>query len=609
MRFDWVRRLLPISGASSAPVESVRPAATHPVEGLRYPPADGGLPLREPAAILAANEDLIERLRVHAAVSEEQFAARFVGPLQRLAEYVNVVPATAAGLFAGEMGLFRAALESAFYSFQASDGRIFTGSESVERRHALEARWRYLCFLAGMVFPVGRPLERIVVTAAGGGVWKRHFGGVDAWARAERVERVFVSWGSADEDAIGPAQAGVVLLPQLVGAANLQHLENGAADMVASLYQLAAGTPGFSRIAHQVVTGCWERIQRREAARRPQTFGRLVVGTHQGPYLVGAVRALVAQGTWAPNKSCLKADQDGLYLQWPAAAEDLIAFGRERSYAGWPSDPATMAALLAAAKIVEDRSSDLGMVEIVDDHGEINQALKITNPLAVLEDFDPAEYAGRPAKTVEGVVRSDPLARASYQAPAMQPAAVGSPERAAPVQQVGSTADESAEGEVEEGSDGDSAAAGSSAAAIPTPATAMPSAPRVPDEAVAAGKGKLIEAPEVRYSDLVPDDIQKDIVNALQIELLGKIIKAWRDRGDGSQTMRRTDSGAAFALGFLTHHIRDVPTWVDFMARAGLIYCPPSTPGLRIQKVSIPEGRKPVEAVVLNSLACRRLGL
>jgi hypothetical protein len=121
--------------------------------------------------------------------------------------------------------------------------------------------------------------------------------------------------------------------------------------------------------------------------------------------------------------------------------------------------------------------------------------------------------------------------------------------------------------------------------------------------------GKLREAPEVRYSDLVPEDIRTEIGAALQLELLGKIVKAWRDRGENSTVMRRIDSGAAIEFNFLATQILNVPTWVDCMARVGLIYAPPQTPGLRIQKVPIPEGRPPVQAVVLSNLACRRLGL
>jgi hypothetical protein len=114
----------------------------------------------------------------------------------------------------------------------------------------------------------------------------------------------------------------------------------------------------------------------------------------------------------------------------------------------------------------------------------------------------------------------------------------------------------------------------------------------------------------VSYSDLVPEDIRADIGNALQVELLGKVVKAWRSRGDSNDTMRRVDNGAAVALKFLTTIMRDAPTWVDHMARAGLIYSPNSTPGLRIHKIAMPEGRKnEVPAVILSNLACKRLGL
>lgn len=625
MTTAWIRRLTEGLIGSKQPVVAVASTAGQSAAvQLRYPPSDSGFPLLGADEILAANSDLIQRLKLHAAVSEPVFQARFLDPLRRLADHLSVMPATAANLFSGEMGLFRAALESGFYCFQASDGRIFTGSEGVERRHALETRWRYLCFLAGLFYPIGRPLERIVVTDATGTVWKRHFATLAEWGRSNGVDRVFVAWGSdTDEGAIGPSTASLVMLPSVVGPENLQHLEDGSADLVASLYQLAAGDSGHSRIAHQVLCGCWERIERRESARRPQAFGRLIAGTHQGPYLVGAVRALVETGVWKINEGCLRADAGGLYLQWPEAALDLIAFGRDRGYAGWPNEPATLAALLAAANVVEGRSSDLGMLEIVDEHGEIRPALKIQNALSVLDDFDPEVYAAKPA-TLAAVLERDPLAGAEANAASMQPASAAvtqaatqpvtdgaavaaSPPAAAPAAETAiaaatQPAAPAADTTVRSGADGTQPADGA-----PRTQTARTQA-LVASESVRVG-GKLEEAPEVRYSDLVPPEVQSDLRNALHVELLGKIIKAWRDKGEANTAMRRVDNGAAIALTFLTEHMRDVPSWVDTMARAGLVYAPPATPGLRIQKVSIPEGKKAVEAVVLSDLACRRLGL
>ena len=87
--------------------------------------------------------------------------------------------------------------------------------------------------------------------------------------------------------------ATLALLPEVVGRDNLQYLDDGHGGLVAALYQLAVGEAGQAPIAHHVVNSCWQRIVRREAARRPQAFGRQAVGTHLGPYLAGALRTLV----------------------------------------------------------------------------------------------------------------------------------------------------------------------------------------------------------------------------------------------------------------------------------------------------------------------------
>lgn len=595
-------------------------AAAAPASVPRYPPADLGLALRSPQAILDANADLVDRLRLHAATDEAQFQTRFVGPLLRLAEFVNVVPATATTLFSGEMGLFRASLEAGFFAFQASDGRIFTGSEGVERRHALEGRWRYLCFLAALFHPLGKPLERLAVTGPSGQTWKRHFSGITAWAEGNGADRLFVSWGGQDaDDSIGPSSVTLQILPAIVGPENLQMLQDGAAELISDLYQLAIGDAGTSRIAQQVVTACWERIARREAARRPQAYGRLTSGTHQGPYLAGALRAMVEGGKWKLNDSPLKADRDGVYLEWPLAAEDLIGFGKDKGYPGWPHDAPTLAALLKASSLVDDRGGELGLTEIVTADGEIRHALKLANPLAVLEDFDPSAFADRPATTLAGVLAADPLAKTEAAA-AANAAAEADVSSAAPDDgQNQAAAPATAPAADHNDADGSEALAEAGQEPMSAPADTAEATPARnrgrrsgstgPRSDVEEQGGKLREAPEVRYADLVPEDIRTEIGTALQIELLGKIVKAWRDRGENSSVMRRVDNGAAIEFAYLTSQMSNVPTWVDTMARVGLIYAPPQTPGLRIHKVAIPEGRPPVQAVVLSNLACRRLGL
>lgn len=618
----WLSKLGFIAPAPSPSARPQSQPAGNPVQGNpaqaarppAYPPVDRGLPIATAIGVLAANQELMNRLRLHAAVEPDVFALRFEGPLLSLAEQVNVLPATASSLFSGEGGLFRAALEMAFYSFQAGDGRIFTGNETVERRHALEGRWRYVCFLAGMFYPLGKTLDNIVVTSEQGQTWRRHFGSLTSWAVDHSVERIFATWPAASEieQEIGPSSHIASIIATVVGAQNLQWLDDGSPELVKALYEISSGSPTTAGNCRDVVHTMWERISRREEARRPQAFGRQTVGTHMGPYLVGAIRALLATEGWKLNADKVKADQSGLYLVWPQAIEDIARFGKEQGYSGWPANAATIAELLKSCQIVTQDGEDLGMHEVVADSGEILSAFKLRNPLAVLEDFDPDAYAEQSPKTLQGVVAADPLAPAEAQAEAAA---------ATPKAHVQSKAVESrspkpdAVLEQQQSIELEHGAAPLEAEPEPEPVSRRPQGGEPSEHVIesepsdSAGPVPIREAAEVRYSDLVPQEVQRDIKKRLHVELLGKVMKAWQDRGQSSKSMRMTDNGAAISVETLATLVRDVPAWVGEMAAAGLIYSPPATPGLKIIKVAIPEGSKPKEAIVLSRFAVKKLGL
>ncbi len=613
----------PTTPQSNAAPRATQGVAASAVQPPAYPPVDQGLPVSTPEGLLAANAELIDRLRLHAATDVDTFRERFEVPLLNLAEQINALPATSSGLFAGEGGLFRASLEMAFFSFQAADGRIFTGTETVERRHALEGRWRYVCFLAGMFYPLGTSLDTIIVTSSAGGVWRRHFGSLTSWAQQNEVTRLFAAWPNVDENLqqIGPSSHIASLIATVAGAKNLQWLEDGSSELVKAVYEISSGHTTTARNCKDVVVSMWERIARREEARRPQAFGRQVVGTHLGPYLVGAIRSLLGTPAWKLNGDRVKADSSGLYLLWPQAIEDLAAFGVKQGYQGWPATAGTIAELLRASQVVINSGEDLGMVEVVGDEGEIVKALKLKNPLSVLEDFDPETFASQSPKTLEAVIAADPLAAAEAKAEATQAAgrkrakeapAAAAKEAVEPAPSIPEQTTEALFVEEEQPQVQPEAvqspvversrAEVTSEVANKTEAAAVTEVSQ-PDTSA------IREAAEVRFSDLVPQEVQKDIKKRLHVELLGKVIKAWRDRGENSKSMRMTDNGAAITVVFLGTIVRDVASWVGEMAAAGLIYSPPSTPGLKINKVSIPEGAPPKEAVILSRFAVKKLGL
>lgn len=305
-------------------------------------------------------------------------------------------------------------------------------------------------------------------------------------------------------------------------------------------------------------------------------------------------------------------------MLWPEAAKDLIAFGRSKGYAGWADDSPTLAALLRAAEIIDSDAGDMGIVEVVANGGEIRAALKFANPLAVLDEYEPSNYAKNAPAALEAVLKADPIAAA--EARAREPAPPKEKQRrpaksnAAELPLVESSLDTQPELEPDVEDSEEPAAPQAELeenhpkqmpqqqAEAGTPSLNQMAAPSTKPE-------RLNEAAEVRYADLVPEDIRNEIANALQVERLGKVVKAWRERGENSDCMRRIDHGAAISFKFLSVHINDVPNWVEALARTGLIYSPRSTPGLRIQKIAIPEGKGEIQAVVLSNLACKRLGL
>lgn len=643
----FLRRPSPTPAAARQPAR-----ATLPVPRVKniYPPDDPGLPLRDAEYLLNGNSQILGRLKLHAATSEAHFDQRFIKPLERLAEHISALPATSSGLFSGEGGLFCASIELAFLSFQASDGRIFTGAESVERRHKLEPRWRYFCFAAALLYPIGKPLGRMIVTNARGEAWQKHHQSLVEWTLASDTDRIYVSWpedkAEQGQIQIGPSPYTASILHKILGPDNLAWLEDGSTHLTRDLFEVVSGADTSAKIARDVIATMWQKVRTREEARMPENYGRLTIGTHLTPYLVGAMRALVDAGKWVPNGLPFIVDAAGLYLVWPQAGHDIVKQGKVDGHEGWPSSPSVLADLLKAAGIFDPaRGDDSGQVEVVDFEGNLHPAFKLKNPFAVMESYDPADYKKSPPKTLVAVLAADPIAaverRVAQAAQPQVPPADGAgaplppsgkgtsidPESgeifnhepvgsSAPVPNLAKRVEDDARISTQDTNHPEAVAPSGTAEPGDSKTGARDASRNPPANATSVPVGapedqrKVKEAPEIKFSDLVPEEIRREMKTPLSVELLGKVIKTWRERGEDSATMRMTDNGAAISFELLSSMIRNIPDWVNEIAVAGLVYTAPATPGLKIMKVAIPEGSsKPREAIVISRYGCKKLGL
>lgn len=635
MQANWLSRLNPFSKPQqSAPAVATAAQmvslASH--SATIYPPVDPGIPISSVEELLAGNKDLCDRLRLHAATSVNKFDQRYLDPIARLASHINNLPATNTGLFSGQAGLLRASMELAFLSFQASDGRIFTGNETVERRHHLEPRWRYVCFAAGLLYPLGKPLDRMAVTSLNGAQWPRHASGITDWAKSVGIQSVFASWPkpSSGDIEVGPSPLSSTLLSSIIGPENLGWLQDGAGTLVTALVEIISGAHSShsTTIASQVVVSMWEKVQQRELSRRPQTYGRLQTGSHIEPHLIAALKDLVQDGVLTLGKAPLLADSKGVYLLWPAAGEEVVKHGVRLAVPGWPNSANLIGQLMKSANLFDTTAGDdMGLVDVVDSDGEIVRAFMLRNPQSIFDGYDPDLFSNHAPRTLAATIEADPLAQKKTP-PAPKPSATA-PTATAPIVTADSASAEDDEDDESTAADQsqtgqlfpaetttettEEPAAAPSAVAARTNARETPAAnenpPPIADQATPKSKKMAVEGEDIKFSDLVPESVRKELNNSLYAEVLGKILKAWNERGKDSSLMRMTDNGAAFAWTVITERCADPPAFIGRLGDMGYLYVDPSTPGRKMLKVAIPEGSKQKDAIIISKVGCNRMGL
>ncbi|WP_080746928.1 TraI domain-containing protein [Comamonas thiooxydans] len=378
-----------------------------PLVHASYPPRHDGIPLATAQELLEVQADLLRRMKLHAAALKSDFADRFEAPVSSLATYISNIPGSKDTIYGGPGGLFRACLECAFFSYQASDGKIFTGQLGVEQRYRLEKRWRYICFLSGLMFPIGQTLEKIRVTNDAGESWLIRAESISQWALKASAEHYFVGWPREDVGP-GPSVLGGALSIQIAGTASIRYLEEGSSALTTAYSEISSGIrTDFNAIAFDLVASMWERLKKNELARLPQNYGRVQFGQHNAPIIIDAMRECISKGKWVVNEAAVLADTNGVYLIWPAAAEDLLASGKISTLKGMPSSPSGLLQVMLDEKMLHTDAQQSAFVDVADSDGVLHLAVKLVKPDSCVEGYVPSDYLK--SVVAKEVAKNDPL--------------------------------------------------------------------------------------------------------------------------------------------------------------------------------------------------------
>jgi len=356
-----------------------------------YPPVDPGISVRPIDDVLAAQDDLIRRIKLSYGTSRGTFDADLFSLIRRYAEYVYLLPATPDNHFSLPGGLLRMGLEVAFYALQATDGQIFSGRSTISHRRQLEPRWRHATFIAGLCSELHRTLSRVIVIDAKGNEWPAYLGPLNHWLHEQRTSRFFLRWIPHAQET---RSLGVFALPQIVAPATLHYLAQGNSVVVPHMMASISGMPVYREhnILEQLVRRAAALVIDRDLQSSAERYGKPRLGSHLERYLVDALRRLVVSNAqWTPNteKSRVWYGQDGLYIVWPNAAHDVRKLLEADQLPGIPKAPETLLEILIDAGIVEPSAETQTTWAIFPPHGDkAIEAVRLASPSILLAAMD-----------------------------------------------------------------------------------------------------------------------------------------------------------------------------------------------------------------------------
>ena len=360
-----------------------------------YPASDPGFAALSIDELLTSEADLIARIKLCYGADRESFERDVLTLVRRYAACVHLLPATPDNYFSKPGGLLRLGLETAFFSLQGTDAHIFSGRMSISARRQLEPRWRHATFIAGLCCELHRLLSHVIVTDTVGEAWPAFLLPLSDWLAARGAERYFLRWRPQAVEARG---LGLFALPHVVSPAVMADLSEGNTVIVPHLLASISGIPSYREhnILDELVRRSLALVIDRNLAASADRYGSPQYGSHLERYLVDALRRLASgNSAWVPNreKSRLWFGQDGLFLIWPGAAEDVQKLLEADQLAGIPKAPETMLELLLAAGVFEAATGRSTWQIQPPGTKTTLEAVKLSAPGILLTGIDPAPVA------------------------------------------------------------------------------------------------------------------------------------------------------------------------------------------------------------------------
>lgn len=302
--------------------------------------------LLAPAQLLHAHSNRLNALRLESGYNSDQFEELVRGVFLNTAEWIHCLPATRAENHSEAGGLLRLAVETACLAFRRADGKFLAGPVSSDVRHRERDRvWRYATLLGGMVRSVGRCATHLRVTSTAGQLtWNPLQEGLWTWERRVGPTRFQLDWRDGT-DARPTASASAWLASRIIPNCALTYLQSADDTLPELLLRVISGNRA-GRVC-EIVDEAYQAAIDQDIARRGSAEATVKVGVQLEYRLLEALRTLVRE-KWTLNSpgSRLWCTQQGVFLNWKPAVNDMLVRMRAEGINGLPRDADVIAELL-----------------------------------------------------------------------------------------------------------------------------------------------------------------------------------------------------------------------------------------------------------------------
>ncbi len=607
----------------TAMVQVVAPELSNEPGVPRYPPMDSGIRLATPDDVLATQADLIRILKRNLGIANDDFERRYLAPLRRAAELINLIPATRDKHHTGAGGLFRFAATMAIRSAQSADGRIFAANEGIERRRQTEAAWRHAAFLTGLTCELFRPLTEMMIFDPKGNQWSPFVASLTEWARQQGADRFFVRWHQHDDARSVANTLSSWAVNAVVGNEVLAELNTVNSKIVETIFGVSSGS--ITTADNSTMAALINEVRRRVIVQdheiAPSTYGKLTSGSQLEPYFMDAMRTLLRTGVWQVNTKSGRCHfgADGFYVAWRMGSQEILGHLQTEKIAGVPTSKETLAEMMGRAGIISiaPDGSWIHLVRSSVGASAPMPAVRIQSPLAILGHLEV-----KPVTDTLRVNAAPPKAAPAVSIPLAKPEVVSiAPPLTKEVREIDIPASKSESNvKAEETVDKESGEITPFVASKPaaperpkTPAAApAPAAAQQGKPSAAAKKAPTAKAGIPTVPD-VDDLVQETFDTGMLLELGAPIcreVAAWRDlwnRGQSSQEFLRTTEGLAVSYAVVNGSAIQLAKIMEALKGAGYIEIA-NLNGTQRTLTPIPFPKKTELGLVLRTNFARKAG-